>query len=79
MMSQRAVGGRDAGRLLDAREVAEILGISRATLLTWRSRRPGFGPRACVLSSTMVRWRASDVWQWVDQHMEDGREEWPDE
>jgi excisionase family DNA binding protein len=50
-------------RLLRAREVAELLGLSPATVLDWfeSGRLPGF-----KLSSRAVRFRESEVLAWLD-------------
>jgi excisionase family DNA binding protein len=51
-------------RLLKAREVAELLGLSPATVLDWfeSGRLPGF-----KLSSRAVRFRESEVLAWLDE------------
>jgi excisionase family DNA binding protein len=50
-------------RLLKAREVAELLGLSPATVLDWfeSGRLPGF-----KLSSRAVRFRESEVLAWLE-------------
>jgi len=50
-------------RLLRAREVADLLGLSPATVLDWfeSGRLPGFR-----LSSRAVRFRESEVEAWVE-------------
>jgi excisionase family DNA binding protein len=51
-------------RLLRAREVAELLGLSTATVLDWfeSGRLPGF-----KLSSRAVRFRESEVLTWLEE------------
>jgi len=51
-------------RLLRAREVAELLGLSAATVLDWfeSGRLPGF-----KLSSRAVRFRESEVMAWLEE------------
>lgn len=54
-------------RLLRAREVAELLGLSPATVLDWweSGRLPGF-----KLSSRAVRFRESEVIAWLEERRE---------
>jgi excisionase family DNA binding protein len=51
-------------RLLRAREVAELLGVSTGTVLDWwqDGRLPGFR-----LSSRAVRFRESEVLEWLEE------------
>ncbi|HEY8725914.1 MAG TPA: helix-turn-helix domain-containing protein [Gaiellaceae bacterium] len=51
-------------RLLRAREVADLLGLSPATVLDWfeSGRLPGF-----KLSSRAVRFRESEVLAWLEE------------
>ncbi|HJO04738.1 MAG TPA: helix-turn-helix domain-containing protein [Acidobacteriota bacterium] len=49
--------------LLDTRQLAEMLGVSRRTLEDWRLR--GCGPRFVRASARMVRYRPSAVALWV--------------
>ncbi len=48
---------------------AEYLGIAKSTLYTWRTRRPGFGPRA-VRAGGALRYRLSDLEAWLEAHAE---------
>jgi excisionase family DNA binding protein len=52
-----------SGRLLRARDVADLLSISPATVLDWweAGRLPGFR-----LSSRAVRFRESEVLAWLE-------------
>lgn len=52
-------------RLLTAREVAELLGLSPATVLDWHEagRIPSF-----KLPTGPVRFRASEVEAWLEEH-----------
>lgn len=61
-------------------EAAEYLGIPKATLYTWRTRRVGFGPRALKLGGCL-RFRRSDLDSWIVAHLEvfDGENEHEDE
>ncbi len=52
-------------------EAAAYLGIAAATLYTWRSRRPGYGPRAVKVGGR-VRYRLRDLDVWLDEHTETG-------
>lgn len=58
--------------LLTAKEAAEILSLSEATLSTWRSRgrvaRDGkSGPRFLRLGRT-IRYRQADIDEWIVSH-----------
>jgi len=50
--------------LLTPNDVAEILGVSVGTLAQWRHR--GHGPRFYSLTGQAVRYRRSDVDEWVE-------------
>lgn len=50
-------------------QAAQYLGIAKATLYTWRTRRPGFGPRA-VRAGGALRYRHSDLEAWLEAHAE---------
>lgn len=50
-------------------QAASYLGMSKATLYTWRTRRPGFGPRA-VKAGGALRYRKSDLDDWIEAHAE---------
>ena len=54
---------------LNIAEAATYLGIAKSTLYTWRTRRPGFGPRA-VKAGGALRYRRSDLDAWIDAHAE---------
>jgi predicted DNA-binding transcriptional regulator AlpA len=56
-------------RILNIDQAAAYLTISKATLYTWRTRRPGFGPRA-VKAGGALRYRRSDLDAWLDAHTE---------
>lgn len=58
-----------AYRLLSMQEAALLLGFPVATLRTWRSRRPGFGPAAVVVGGS-VRYRLVDLDAWITKHVE---------
>jgi len=66
-----------AYRLLNSEEAAQILGLPLATLRTWRSRRPGFGPPAALIAGR-VRYRLSDLLEWVARHVETDTGEAPE-
>ncbi|MGL5823489.1 MAG: helix-turn-helix transcriptional regulator [Nocardioides sp.] len=51
-------------------QAAAYVGISKSTLYTWRTRRPGFGPRA-VKAGAALRYRRSDLDAWIDAHIEE--------
>ncbi|WP_447974624.1 helix-turn-helix transcriptional regulator [Nitrospira sp. Kam-Ns4a] len=48
---------------LDEQQVAEMLRISRRTLQAWRLR--GGGPPYVKIGSRMVRYRETEVLQWL--------------
>lgn len=50
-------------------QAATYLGIAKSTLYTWRTRRPGFGPRA-VKAGGALRYRRSDLDVWIEAHAE---------
>jgi excisionase family DNA binding protein len=50
-------------------QAAAYLGIAKSTLYTWRTRRPGFGPRA-VKAGGALRYRRSDLDSWIEAHAE---------
>jgi excisionase family DNA binding protein len=50
-------------------EAAHYLGIPVATLTTWRSRRPGYGPRAMLYGATL-RFRKADLDEWMESRLE---------
>lgn len=49
---------------------AAYIGVAPSTLRTWRSRRPGFGPRALVIGG-VVRYRVTELDAWLEQFLED--------
>jgi len=58
-------GGRATGELLSQQQVAVRLGVSARTIEGWRAR--GVGPPFLRLSARAVRYRVSDLEQWLDQ------------
>jgi excisionase family DNA binding protein len=50
--------------LLTIGQVSELLSISKATLYSWRTRKPGYGPPALKFGR-LLRYRASDVEAWA--------------
>ncbi len=50
-------------------QAAAYIGIAKSTLYTWRTRRPGFGPRA-VKAGGALRYRRSDLDAWSEAHAE---------
>lgn len=51
-------------RLLTIEEVSEMLGLTRGALA--QMRYEGRGPKYAKLSAKAIRYRASDVSDWVD-------------
>lgn len=50
-------------------DAGNYLGIPKATLLTWRARRPGYGPRA-VKAGGRLKYRLSELDRWLQEHEE---------
>lgn len=50
-------------------QAAAYIGIAKSTLYTWRTRRPGFGPRA-VKAGGALRYRRLDLDAWIEAHAE---------
>lgn len=57
------------GGILTIDQAAAYLSIPKSTLYTWRTRRPGFGPRAVKLGGCL-RYRRADLDAWVAEHLE---------
>jgi predicted DNA-binding transcriptional regulator AlpA len=53
-----------APELMDANELARMVGCCTATL--WRYRRDGVGPQWIRIGRTAVRYRRDDVLAWID-------------
>ena len=67
-MSTTTETSMDSG-ILTIDQAAAYLSIPKATLYTWRTRRPGFGPRAVKLGGCL-RYRRTDLDAWVAAHLE---------
>jgi prophage regulatory protein len=50
-------------RILRAREVSDVTGLSRTTI--WKLSRAGLFPRKVKLTTRAIGWRASEVSAWV--------------
>ncbi|MEU0265208.1 helix-turn-helix domain-containing protein [Nocardioides sp. NPDC006303] len=50
-------------------DASGYLGVPKATLLTWRVRRPGYGPRA-VKAGGRLKYRLSELDRWLRAHQE---------
>src|SRR4051794_5058237 len=59
---------------LNTEDACGYLGVPKATLLTWRVRRPGYGPRA-VKAGGRLKYRLSELDRWLDDHEESFTEE----
>lgn len=74
MFSELAIEQPDAlsqsDRLLDVNETAEILGISKSSLYSMRYL--GDAPPAVKVGSRL-RWRRSDLDQWISEQLTEGR------
>jgi excisionase family DNA binding protein len=55
--------------ILTIDQAAAYLAIPKATLYTWRTRRPGFGPRA-VKFGGCLRYRRANLDAWVAERVE---------
>lgn len=55
--------------LLTIDEAGLYLAMPASTLYTWRTRRPGFGPRAVKIGGSL-RYRLSDLDEWIEAHVE---------
>lgn len=54
---------------LNTEDACGYLGVPKATLLTWRVRRPGYGPRA-VKAGGRLKYRLSELDRWLCAHAE---------
>jgi hypothetical protein len=54
---------------LNTDDACGYLGVPKATLLTWRVRRPGYGPRA-VKAGGRLKYRLSELERWLGAHAE---------
>ena len=52
---------------LNTEEAARFLGVSRATLVSWRHRRDDGGPPSYQLSPTHYVYRRSELLAWLEQ------------
>src|SRR5689334_12976469 len=52
---------------LNTDDACGYLGVPKATLLTWRVRRPGYGPRA-VKAGGRLKYRLSELERWLRAH-----------
>ena len=57
------------GPFLNTEDACGYLGVPKATLLTWRVRRPGYGPRA-VKAGGRLKYRLSELDRWLRDHEE---------
>lgn len=69
-----AWGARDP--FLNTDDACAYLGVPKATLLTWRVRRPGYGPRA-VKAGGRLKYRLSELDRWLGAHEESIADEEP--
>ena len=59
---------------LNTDDACAYLGVPKATLLTWRVRRPGYGPLA-VKAGGRLKYRLSELDRWLGSHEESFTEE----
>jgi predicted DNA-binding transcriptional regulator AlpA len=67
-MTTRIVPG-DWDPLFTIDQAAAYIAVAKETLYTWRTRRPGFGPRATKVGGCL-RYRRSELDRWLDDHLE---------
>lgn len=53
--------------LLTSKQAAQYLGVPESTLAQWRSQRRG--PLFVKLELRLVRYRASDLEEWIGRHV----------
>jgi hypothetical protein len=63
-----------ADPFLNTDDACGYLGVPKATLLTWRARRPGYGPHA-VKAGGRLKYRLSELDRWLRAHDESFSEE----
>ncbi|WP_082021171.1 helix-turn-helix transcriptional regulator [Geobacter anodireducens] len=51
-------------RMLKLQEILTLTGVSRSTI--WRWTKEGSFPKPARVSPRTIRWRASDVLNWID-------------
>jgi hypothetical protein len=54
---------------MNTADACAYLGVPKATLLTWRVRRPGYGPLA-VKAGGRLKYRLSELDRWLRAHEE---------
>lgn len=55
--------------MLTIDQAASYLGITKATIYTWRTRRVGYGPRAVKVGGCL-RYRRRDLDAWIEAHLD---------
>ncbi|GAB2734850.1 helix-turn-helix transcriptional regulator [Nocardioides pakistanensis] len=65
-----AVDVAPADPIMTIDQAALYLGIPKATIYTWRTRRPGYGPRALKMGG-LLRYRRSELDAFLDRRMEE--------
>jgi excisionase family DNA binding protein len=56
--------------LLTIDDVAELLGVSKQLIYSWRHKK--LGPPAIALEGRLLRWRLDDVDGWLEAGRSDG-------
>ncbi len=74
MSTSDTIGSLLRDPFLNTDDACGYLGVPKATLLTWRVRRPGYGPRA-VKAGGRLKYRLSELDRWLDAHEESFTEE----
>jgi hypothetical protein len=69
LLSAEAVFPAGQDPFLNTEDACGYLGVPKATLLTWRVRRPGYGPRA-VKAGGRLKYRLSELDRWLRVHEE---------
>jgi len=57
-------------KLLDTKEAAVMLGLSRRTLENWRNGEKNTGPAFIRLSSRCIRYNVDDINNWIASQTE---------
>lgn len=65
--SSRKENNSSASKLLSAKDVAEITGLSVETLAQWRSQKRG--PLFVKISRNFIRYRQSDLDGWLSERI----------
>ena len=62
---------RDPLKLLSKEQVADLIGVHPSTVMRWC--RDGLLPAPVEVTQQTIRWRETDISNWVDQMEREGR------